>query len=491
MDAPAKTAPEDLGRRRILTEPVPWTVFRLAAPIALAMVFQVLFNLVDQYLISRLPPQVADPSLDALGICDMVAAVGTIISYGISVATTALVARHHGAGEDREAERLAWGSLGLVTVLGVFFGLVALVGSDWIVGSLVGAKGVVRDLSARYLRVIMGGNITVFMLYQLTSIQRAYGHARSPLVVMIVGNAVNLVLAVLLVYGPGEAPAVFSWGPPVARALHLPRLEVLGAAWATLAARSLACAVAFVMLARDLSLRGFWRRLLPAPEVARRLVDLAWPASAQFIVRTCGMLAVVSLVHHYFTTAADSTAGTAFAVCLRLETVALFVGMGWGGGIHGMIGMTLGAGDQARAKAAGYTAAAYNALTMAALTALYLLKGDQIVGFFTARPEVLQVAEGYLRVVAPSYLLYGVAIVLGNAISAAGATRLALAVDALLVGLIQVPLLWGVVALLGAPLTGLWGALAAVNVLSAVTYLGVYRDGHRWLTRPAAEGASA
>ena len=66
---------------------------RFGAPLALGMGLQVTFNLVDAYLISRLQPEVAGPALGAIGICDQLAALGTIVSYGLSVATSAMVLR--------------------------------------------------------------------------------------------------------------------------------------------------------------------------------------------------------------------------------------------------------------------------------------------------------------------------------------------------------------------------------------------------------------
>ena len=91
---------------RIRRGSVPVEVARFGAPLALGMGLQVTFNLVDAYLISRLPHPVAGPALGAIGICDQLAALGTIVSYGLSVATGAIVSRKQGAG-DAEGVRAA------------------------------------------------------------------------------------------------------------------------------------------------------------------------------------------------------------------------------------------------------------------------------------------------------------------------------------------------------------------------------------------------
>ncbi len=487
MSKPPETAPEDKTRHRILRAPLPWAVFRFGAPLALAMVLQVLFNLVDQYLIARLPPHVSDPSLDALGICDMVAALGTIVSYGVSTATATLLAQHKGAGDDARAARVAWASIGIVLLLGLGFAVVGVLGADVIVHDLLGAKGVVRELARGYLRVILGGSATVFLMFQLTAVLRALGNSRVPLAMIAGGNVLNLFLAVLMVYGPGEAPAVFSWGPPIARALGVPRMEVLGAAWATIIARSAACAVPFLFLRRLLKVREHGATLRPPREVARAIVDLAWPTSAQFVVRISAVLLVIALVHHAYTTRTDSDAGTAYALCLRLETMALFVSMGWGGCAQTFTGMCLGAGDRARATRAGWLAGAYNVATMSALALAYRYAGEDVLRVFTQAPRILAIGTGYLGTVGPSYTFYGLAIVLGNAVMGAGATRLALRVDAVLVGAVQLPLMLVVVAALGAPLGGLWLTIVAVNVINAAAYVVIYRRADLWQKRLAGE----
>lgn len=473
----ADAVTDDLTRRRILEAPIAGAVFRFGAPLALAMVLQVLFNLVDQYLIARLPPSVSDPSLDALGICDMVAALGTILSYGVSTGTATLIAQHKGAGETASVSRVAWASVGMVIALGLAFALVGVLGADVIVHDLLGAKGAVRALARDYLRVILGGSATVFVMFQITAVERALGNSRLPLVMIVVGNVLNLFLAVLLVYGPGEAPTVFSWGPPIARALGVPRLEVVGAAWATVIARAVACALPLFWLRKKLDVEAHGAALIPPREVARKVVSLAWPTSAQFVVRIAAVLLVIGLVHHEYTTREDSTAGTAYALCLRLETMALFVSMGWGGCAQTFVGMCLGAGNVPRARQAGWITGAYNVLTMTLLAVAFVYAGRAALGVFTESARVLDLAEGYLSRVGPSYTLFGFAIVLGNAVLGAGASRMALKIDALLVGAVQLPLMLAVVALAHARIETLWNSLVVVNVVTAVVYAVVFRRG--------------
>src|SRR6185503_14477997 len=111
---------------RILRGPIPWEMLRFGAPIALGMGLQTTFNLVDAYIISRLSPEVAGPALGALGICDQLSAIGTIVSYGLTTASTAMIAIAHGRGDKQAVRAIAWQSILAVGALSLLFGFVSI-----------------------------------------------------------------------------------------------------------------------------------------------------------------------------------------------------------------------------------------------------------------------------------------------------------------------------------------------------------------------------
>lgn len=468
---------QDPSTRRILQGPLAWELARFGTPLATAMGLQVTFNLVDAYLIARLGPEVAGPGLGAIGICDQIAALGTIISYGVSIATAALLSQHQGRGDREGVRRVAWQSMLLVLVLSVVFGLAGLLFAGPVMRDVVGAKGAVADLGVSYLRVIVGGSFSIFLLLQLTSIQRALGSSKTPVAILVGSNTLNLVLSVLLCYGPGEAPPIFSWGPPIAKLLHIPRMELVGAAWGTVAARAVFLIPLVTVIERRFHLFGGNMRLPRESKTLRRLVDIAWPASAQFVVRILAMLLTHSLVARAFTTVEDQRASTALGIVFRLETLALFIGMGWGSAAQTFLGQNAGAGQTGRALRSGWIAVAYNAAAMVVLAVMYRWFGEPIVRFFDDDAMVVATAVRYLEVVAPSYVALGVGIVLGNSIAGAGATRLTLSIDALVVVLFQLPLSVWAVAGAGASTGRLWWVLVSTSLAFAAVYATVYWRG--------------
>jgi len=475
---PAHTA--DAATRRLVEGPLAREVARFGAPLAAGMLLQTTFNLVDAYLVAQLPHDEVGPALGALGICDQIAAIGTIVSYGISTATSALLSQQQGAGDTAGVRRTAWQSLLLVAGLALLFGVLGIAFAGPIVRDVVGAKGEVAEVATRYLRVIVGGSGTIFFLLQLTAMQRSLGSAKTPAALLVAGNVLNLLLAVLLIFGPGPAPPALAWVGGLARLVGAPRMGMVGAAWATVAARAVVL-VPVVWLLRSRFRIGGPPPGEAAPDLPtlKRLARVAWPSSAQFVVRIAAMLLVNSLVARFFTTATDQTATTAMGLVFRLDTMALFVAMGWGSAAQTFVGQNLGAGRPRRAVLAGWWALAYDAVTSAGLVAVALGAGAALLGFFDADAAPVAIGVEYLRIVAPSWVALGAGVVLGNAMAGAGATRTTLVLDLGVIVGFQFPVSIVAVAALHLGRGALFELVAITNVVGAVVYAGVFAAG-RW-----------
>ncbi len=460
----------------ILKGPLARGVLVFGAPLAVGMGLQVTFNLVDAYLVSRLDADVAGPALGAIGICDQIAALGSIVSYGVSTAAAAIMSRRQGRGDLRGARQVAWQSTAVVLVLGILWGVLGLFGADWLMKDLIGARGRVASLGSEYLRVILGGNVTIFLLLHLTTMQRALGSSKTPILILLLSNLINLGLAILLVYGDGPAPHHFAFGPPLARALGIPRLGLLGAAWATVVARLVVLFPLVLVLNRRFGLFRRDVRGRPDAEVLAQLFRLGWPASTQLVLRIFAMLVVHSLVARTYTSATCQDATTALGVVFRLETMALFISLGWGSAAQTFVGQNLGAAQRTRALYSGWMAALYNALMMLGLTAILVGWGRPIVTFFDEDPRVVLLALGYLLVVGPSYVGLGTGIVLGSAMQGAGASLTTLVLDACVLFGLLLPAALGVTSI-PTEIGVLWQVIAVAYAGFAVVYALVYRRG--------------
>ncbi|MFO0570039.1 MAG: MATE family efflux transporter [Polyangiaceae bacterium] len=118
---------------------------------------------------------------------------------------------------------------------------------------------------------------------------------------------------------------------------------------------------------------------------------------AQLVVRIAAMLVIHSMVARAYTTALSQSATTALGIVFRLETMALFVGLGWAARPGAFVGQNLGGAEPGPRQAEQLYAALYNAVMMALLFVAYRVFGERIVRFFDTDPEVIRVGVDYLR----------------------------------------------------------------------------------------------
>jgi putative MATE family efflux protein len=465
-------------------------LFRFGAPLALGMALQTAFNLVDATLIAQLPPGEREAAIGAVGVCDQVAAVGSIISYGISTATATLIATAKGAGDTAAIKRLTSQSFLLVGALSVLFGLFALL-APFFVTDVMGLKGQVALVSSRYLRVMLSGSFTIFLLLHCTSIQRALGSAKTGVALLVVGNIFNFIFAVIGLYGDspprhwesaGQPVIEFlAWGAPIARALSLAPMGMQGAAWATVLARALVLVPMLYVLQWRFRLlqrsRDSWRSDW---QTQRQLLAVAWPSCAQFVVRIGLGLFVNALVARTFTNETDQTASTAMGLVFRVDTLALFAAVGWGTAAQTFVGQNLGAGKPTRAYASGLWASAYGLVTACILWLAISTFAEPVLQFFGKDARAVALGVQYIGIAAIGYLPLSLGIVLNGAMIGAARARLTLLLDVCVLLLVQVPLCLLAAAAQPPSFQRLIQAVLVASLLGAAAYSAAYLM-RRWL----------
>ena len=459
---------------RILEGKLFWQVAIFGAPLAIGMGLQNLFNLVDAYLVGRLPKAEVASAIGAIGMCDLLAAIGTIVCYGISTATSTIIAQRVGAKDHTGVERAMWQSTLLVGIVAMVFAIFAIVFAGPLITYVMGAKGAVRTLATSYLRVLVGGSGTIFFLLHFSSIFRALGSSKTPAAMLVAGNALNVLFAAAVMFDPVSGPAFARPLASLAHSIGLSTMGLPGAAWATVVARALALIPLTVLLFSR------FRFVLPpkgsrglAGKEIRTILSVAWPASSQFVLRISAMLVTNAIVAHYFTTEFDQTASTAMGLVFRVDTLALFLALGWGSAAQTFVAQNLGANNTERAVRAGWITVLFDAFTNAAILILLSSFGIRILRLFGDDPGALAIASAYLRIMLWSYLPLGVGIVLGLAMAGAGAMKATLMIDLVVLGLIQLPL--SIVAARTGSMTNLFLGVAATQAFAALFYVFWYK----------------
>ena len=422
-------------------KPLDREVFALAIPALGALAAEPLYVLVDTAIVGHL----GTTQLASLAIAATVLSTGFTILNFLTYGTTAQVARLHGAGRDREAAALGSQALWLALFLGFALLVATLVLAPPAV-KLMGGEDEVAEGATLYLRIAAFGAPFFMIAAAGQGFLRGIGDLRTPLIILVVAHAVNVVLEVLFVYG-------FDWG-------------LAGSAWGTVIAQA-GMGLAFVQVQRRAGFEPPILRLMrPLIRIGTEIAVRTGALLGSFLVASA-VLARVGAA----SLAAHQIAFQLFVfLALVLDALAIAAQV--------MVGRLLGAGDAERARAAATRVIVWSAVVGAGFGLILIALIDVLPHAFTDDPRVVEQAQEIWWLFAALMPLNGVVFALDGILIGAGDTRF-LMWGMLLSSAVYVP-----VALLaldqGWGITGVWWGLAGLIGMRALT-CGLRFLGSRWV----------
>ena len=174
-------------------------ILRLAVPAFLALVAEPMFLLADAAIVGHL----GTPELAGQGIAAVVLQTAVGLCIFLAYGTTASVARHVGAGDEKGALAQGVDGVWLAVLIGVVVTVLGVALTEPLVGAF-GAGASVEGFATTYLRIAWLGTTPLLVMLATTGVLRGLQDTRTPLVVAVLGNGVNIVLNLLLVYGVGS-----------------------------------------------------------------------------------------------------------------------------------------------------------------------------------------------------------------------------------------------------------------------------------------------
>jgi MATE family, multidrug efflux pump len=418
-------------------------IFRLAVPALGALAAEPLYVLVDTAIVGHL----GRSQLAALGAAATVLAVLAMFNF-LQYATTAQVARATGAKEDVVARQLGAQAFWLSLTIGLALaGALAALAPQ--VVSLVGVEGGTADYAETYLRIVALGVPSFFLALSGQGFLRGRSELTAPLVVIVLGNVLNVALEVMFVYG-------FGWG-------------IEGSAWGTAIAQT-CMGAGFVWL---IVTRAGRRNMAPVGRLARRLLSVG-----KFIfIRTFALISAFVLAGAVVARFGDAELAAYqisfqlfLFLALALDAIAI------AGQI--LVGRELGAGRPERAYAASVRMISLSVVTGGAFAVALLALSDVLPQLFSSDPAVLAECAALWPIFAllqpvsgAVFALDGILIGASDGPYIAASMAVAFAACATCLGLAIVGD-WGV--------RGVWGALAALILVRAAT-MGARFARRRWL----------
>ena len=414
------------------------TIMKLTGPMMIGMIGMVIFNLVDTLYIGRLGTE----ALAAMSFTLPVVMLQGSISMGLGVGVAAVISRAIGAGNREKVKRLTTDSLFLSVLIVTAFVVLGYLTIDPLF-RLLGAEGELLILVKQYMSIWYVGVPFVVIPMIGNSAIRAAGNTVIPSGIMLTAITVNIVLDPLLIFGIGP----------------FPRMELAGAALATVIARSTTLIVSLLVLrfrfnmltARIPSggeLRSSWGSVL----------FIGLPAAITQVIRPFSMAVITRMVAGF-----GAAAVAALGVGTRVEMFILAPLSALGAVLVPFIGQNLGARRPDRVKTGLRFSFRFALILGTAAFVLLLLAGRSVGRAFNPNPEVVRIVGLYLAVVSAGYGLQGILLISANAFNAMGHPYRSAALNLFRMFGLYIPL-----ALLGSRVLGLPGIFVGASVSAVI-----------------------
>ena len=402
--------------------PVRRLLLNMAWPMMLSMLIQALYNLVDSMFVAQL----SSDGFVALALVYPIQTLMIAVCVGTGVGFNALLARRLGEGRPDEANRVVANGYFVYLVCWVVF-LVLGVGLAPVFMELFApGQPQVIDYGIQYLSIVTGASVGICMQFAGERTLQATGNTVGPMVIQGIGAVINLILDPLLIFGIGP----------------FPRMEVAGAALATVLGQVVGMVVGLCMVRRSSIVRLSFRGFRPDSAIIRTMFRVGVPAilvQALATVMNLGMNLILPL----FTASGVFILGAYF----KLQSFLFMPVNGLNNALIPIVSFNYGARQRSR-----ITGVIHFALVLSA--------------------AIMAVGISALRLIALSFVCAGVSVILCAALQALGAANSSLVVSLLR----QLVLLFPLALLLGALRPSLvWLAFLLSEGAACLTALLLYR----------------
>ncbi len=417
-------------------------LIRLAAPLALVHLGQVLLGAVDTAVVGRL----GELSLAATGLGNSVFFTVHVAALGIMLGLDPLMSQAVGRGDRQGATRLLPQGIAVAFLIGLPLTL-----ATWGSGHALGVFGVqpgTASLTREYLDARLAGFVPYLVFVAGRSYLQSLAITRPMVVGVVLANVLNVPLTLLLVYG--DAILIRAGLPE----LGVPRLGVAGAGWASSASSVLQAAV--VLAAARGGLRdaaGSWR---PRWDVIRKTLRMGMPLGLAMLAEV-GVFSIVSVLMANI----GSTALAAHQVAITLAALTFMVPIAVGSAASVRVGYAVGRGDVVGARRAGWASIAVGVAFMAGAALVFLAAAHPLARLFTNDEVVVEAAAALIAVAAVFQLSDGTQAVAAGALRGAGDTRWTFYANLLGHYAVGLPISVALAFVLGWGPEGLWWGLCA------------------------------
>jgi putative MATE family efflux protein len=429
----------------------------LAIPMILEMAMESVFAVVDIFFVAGL----GTAAVATVGLTEAMITLLYAVAIGLSMATTALIARRIGEKEPAAASLAAGQAIWVGLIISVLVGLVGIFFARNIL-LLMGADELVLETGETYTRIMFGSCFTIVFLFLINAIFRGAGDASLAMRALTLANCINIVLDPCLIYG---------YGP-------FPELGLNGAAIATNIGRGIGVLYGLYYLCGGGGrIRLHIANLRLQLDVVFSIIRISIGGVSQFLVSTASWIFLMQIVSGF-----GSEAVAGYTIAVRIVMFSILPAWGLSNAAATLVGQNLGAGLPERAEESVWQIVKYNAMYMGFASLVMLLFTRSIVSLFTDEPVVIDYAVQCLTIFAAAFIAWGAGMAIIQAFNGAGDTMTPTWINIFCFWVVQVPLAYFLALTLEFGPVGVFWAVFASDILTGIVGYLAFRRG-KWKDR--------
>ena len=389
-------------------------VFMLSVPMILEMMMESVFAVVDIYFVSK----VSVNAVATIGLTESVITLVYAVAIGLSIAATAVVARRVGEKDLHGASQAAVQAIFLGIAVAVVVSAIGMMYPKEILG-LMGAEPDLIEEGYGYTKVLLGGNVTIMLLFLINAIFRGAGDASVAMWTLVLSNGLNIILDPIFIFGLGPIPA----------------FGVQGAAIATTIGRGTAVLFQLIILFYGWSrIKITLKDLVLRAKVMLNLINVSLGGIGQFLIGTSSWIFLMRIMSEF---GSEVLAG--YTIAIRVMMFTMMPAWGMSNAAATLVGQNLGANQPQRAEDSVWKTGKYTAIFMAIVSLAYLLFAKTIIGWFTNEIEVIKQGSLCLQIIAAGYIFYAYGMVVIQSFNGSGDTRTPTYINFICFWLFQLP----------------------------------------------------
>ncbi|EZH74781.1 multidrug transporter MatE [Aquimarina atlantica] len=429
-------------------------VFMLSVPMVLEMMMESIFFLVDAYYVSSLGAN----AIATVGLTESVLTLVYAIAIGLSMGVTAIVARRVGEKDISGASQTAIQSILLGIVIAAIISCIGILFPKEILGLMGAEPDLIAD-GYGYTQVLLGGNVTIMLLFLVNAVFRGAGDASVAMRVLIFSNILNIILDPIFIFGFGPVPA----------------FGVQGAAIATTIGRGSAVIFQLLILFYGWSkIKVAFKDIVFRAGIMLNLVKVSLGGIGQFIIGTSSWVFLMRIMAEF---GSEVLAG--YTIAIRVLMFTLMPSWGMSNAAATLVGQNLGAAKPERAEQSVWKTGKYNAYFMAIVSIFYLLFAEVIIRIFSDEALIIEYGALSLRVIAAGYVFYAYGMVIIQSFNGAGDTKTPTVINFFCFWVFQLPFAYLAALILNWGAMGVFLAITFAEVLIAVIGIIWFKKG-KW-----------